>query len=80
MQRERNPIYRTRPTPRAARRIWDSLVTAGHKVDHLVFEDIGSALEMCGPSGGWFYRSDLGAGPLGYSADEALEHIAKGWK
>jgi hypothetical protein len=73
-KRERNPIYVERPQPRAARKVWDALVAAGYKKINLWFEDIGNALEMCGPVGGWQFQDESGAGEwLGYDSDTAAE-------
>lgn len=72
-KRERNPIYVERPKPVAARKIWDALVAAGFQKINLWFEDIGNALEMCGPTGGWQFQDESGSGEwLGYGWGEAI--------
>lgn len=73
-KRERNPIYAERPEPRAARKVWDALITAGFQKINLWFEDIGNALEMCGPTGGWQFQDKDGDGEwLGYDSTAAVE-------
>jgi len=49
----------------------------GHTNVEVWWETLGSAPEMCGNDGGYFFRSDQNHHePLGYSFNEAVQYIA----
>lgn len=58
------------PTPRELERM-------GHRQVRVWWERIGMAMEMCGPSGGWFCESDMTQGPepLGLNCEAALHAV-----
>ena len=73
------PLERqVRPLTTKARRLVNELEAMGHRNVRVWWERIGMALEMCGPSGGWFCESDMThyqPEPLGLSFDAALHAV-----
>lgn len=61
-----------------ARRLVRELEAMGHQNVRVWWERIGMAMEMCGPSGGWFCESDMThyqPEPLGLNFDAALHAV-----
>lgn len=53
-----------------------ALEDIGHTNVEVWWENLGAAMEMCGPEGGYLFCSDQeDICPLGYSFNEALETI-----
>jgi hypothetical protein len=73
------PLERpVRPLTAKARRLVSELEAMGHRNVRVWWERIGMAMEMCGPSGGWFCESDMThyqPEPLGLSFDAALHSV-----
>lgn len=62
------------------KKIKKALEAKGHTGVEVWWEQLGSAMEMSGPEGGYFFHSDQNDHePLGYSLNEAMEAIEK-WK
>ena len=60
------------------KKIKKALESLGHTNVEVWWENIGTAVEMCGPDGGYFFHSDQEClEPLGYSFNEAMEAIEK---
>lgn len=60
------------------RRLVRELEAMGHRNARVWWERLGMAMEMCGPSGGWFCESDMThyqPEPLGLSFDAALHAV-----
>lgn len=71
-------VWRSRPSSRGARRVWNALVKAGHTGINLTHEPIGAALEMCGNTGGWMFSSDSSSYDyLGITIEMALAQIER---
>ena len=52
----------------------------GHTNVFTWYEKLGSAMEMCGCSGGYMYTSDQSTlEPIGYSFEEAIEMLDNEW-
>ena len=69
---------RVRPLSPKARKLAQELEAMGHRNVRVWWERIGMAMEMCGPSGGWFCESDMThyqPEPLGLSFDDALHAV-----
>lgn len=63
---------------RNARILRRELEAMGHRNVRVWWERIGIAMEMCGPSGGWFCESDMThyqPEPLGLNFDSALHAV-----
>ena len=59
-------------------RLVRELEAMGHRNVRVWWERLGMAMEMCGPSGGWFCESDMThyqPEPLGLNFDAALSAI-----
>lgn len=67
-----------RPPSPKARKLAQELEAMGHRSVRVWWERIGMAMEMCGPSGGWFCESDMThyqPEPLGLSFGAALHAV-----
>jgi hypothetical protein len=68
-----------RPLSPKARKLAQELETMGHRNVRVWWERIGMAMEMCGPSGGWLFESDMThycqPEPLGLNFDCALRAV-----
>lgn len=67
-----------RPLSPKARKIAHALETMGHRNVRVWWEPIGVAMEMCGPSGGWWCESDMThyrPEPLGLSFCAAMHAV-----
>lgn len=67
-----------RPLSPKARRLAQELEAMGHRNVSVWWERIGMAMEMCGPSGGWFCESDMThyqPEPLGLNFGAALHAV-----
>jgi hypothetical protein len=74
-----NGVYAPNKSPKC-KKLKNKLEENGHTNVFVWYERLGSAMEMCGPSGGYMYVSDQSSlEPIGYSFDEALEIINNEW-
>ena len=67
-----------RPLSPKARRLAQELEAMGHRNVRVWWEPIGVAMEMCGPSGGWWCESDMThyrPEPLGLSFCAAMHAV-----
>lgn len=67
-----------RPLSPKERKIAHALETMGHRNVRVWWEPIGVAMEMCGPSGGWWCESDMThyrPEPLGLSFCAAMHAV-----
>lgn len=67
-----------RPPSAKARKLLQALEAMGHRSVRVWWQPLGMAMEMCGPSGGWFCQSDMThfqPEPLGYSFGAAMHAV-----
>lgn len=66
-------------TPKA-KKIKKKLEELGHTNVKVWWETICGGCEMCGYEGGWFFESEENSiEPIGYSFEEAMEHLESDW-
>lgn len=59
------------------RKLIDALTKLGHTNVRVWWEPLGPSFEMCGPSGGYFFKSDQGFEPIGWSFEMAMEQAQR---